>query len=261
MHCKTTRLMPVTNKLLTCSFYGFYTQQLIDLVKFNWIKHLNPAVWSGQRENVSWYLFLVKKCRPRVFNAAPKGLCTQHFYTVLYGVMMFYFFLLWDVAPHLKHHSIAHVSTGKGCSYNPTDKWNNASLIGVFLILSQTFDASSICLFSFPGEGRSVLSEFCWNLKNVWLAHERVSQQFSRHLILSYTLWCCALSVQFVQAQHLRREEEVRILANTSLQMFVNPAETKIIKLLSVQLHSCLFLFTHSIESKKLLCQTKNPEQ
>lgn len=128
MHCKSTRLMPVTNKLFTCSFYGFYTQQLIVLVKFNLIRTLKSSCvkWAV------WECFLIFipcwKCRPRVFNAAPEGLCAQHFYTVLYGVMMFYFFYF----AMLLHIWSITVSTGKGCSYNPTDKWNNASLIWVF---------------------------------------------------------------------------------------------------------------------------------
>lgn len=137
-----------------------------------------------------------------------------------------------------------------------------------FVILSQTFDASSICCFPFAVKGGvfflnpvEALKMSDWqtrpSFRFPWGAWEFLISS-AWHLIWYYTLWCCALPVQFIQAPCQRRERELRILTNTSSHMFVNPAENKIMKLL--QSLSCLFysLITYNI---KILFRANAPEK
>lgn len=77
--------MPVTNKLLTCAFDGFYTQQLIDFVKFYSIKTFKSScVEAGSVRMFLDIYSLLKMQTEGIFNAAPEGtLYTTVFYTVL----------------------------------------------------------------------------------------------------------------------------------------------------------------------------------
>lgn len=104
------------------------------------------------------------KCRLRGFNGpAPKGSCT-HFYTVLYGLMMFYIFYF-EMLLHIGSITVLLMYQLEKAVHTVTPiKCNDASLICEF------FDSESdlwclLYLFSFLGEGRSILSELCWSLK------------------------------------------------------------------------------------------------
>lgn len=172
-----------------------------------------------------WECFLVFipywKCRLRraVNWPAPERRCTPHFYTVLYGLMMFYFFYF-EMLLHIKR------ITCINCSYNHTNKWNNASLICEFCDSESNLWRLLYLLFSFRGEGGSILSEPCWSLKNVWLANEalvqislrrmRISHQFSLTLdMILYTVMlrtACSVHPSSMSAEGERTENSYQYL-------------------------------------------------
>lgn len=81
---------------------------------------------------------------------APEGRCKQHFYTVFYGLMMFYFFYF-EMLLHIRSITVLLMYQLEKAFHTVTPISVTMFLWPVsFLILSQTFDVSSVCCFLFP---------------------------------------------------------------------------------------------------------------
>lgn len=81
---------------------------------------------------------------------APEGRCKQHFYTVFYGLMMFYFFYF-EMLLHIRSITVLLMYQLEKAVHTVTPISVTMFLWPVsFLILSQTFDVSSVCCFLFP---------------------------------------------------------------------------------------------------------------
>lgn len=227
MHCKTTCPLPVINNLLTCSFYGFYTVNVLFseiLIKSNiwsfFYKHSHPTIWSDQRENVSLYLFIVGR--------ADWGLLLDQRWT-LYTTFLYTFIWL-DVLFFLFCHPL------EASQYCLCITWKR--LFHAFCNMSQylwcLFDLWALwfkrLIFYFPGEGRRFLSEAlkCPTGTRGWFPWSKWE------LLMGWAdTWCfdshcdvlhCKIGPNSPSVEEQRPEEHVN---TSSFTFIVNPAETK----------------------------------